>query len=389
MNSADFAQPSGTLVSETWGEQTYLAFVPNPLPPEVGYDRALAYALAEASHKLGELSSLGRWVANPHLLINPFTREEAVLSSRIEGTQTDLLGLYAYEAGQFSQLDPRETALSRNDAREVHNYVQALNYGLEAMKKKPLTLNMLREMHRILLDGVRGGQAAPGEFRRIQNYIGGEASGLLEARYVPPPTRELMPALDAFERYIHASSEEPPLVRLAWLHYQFEAIHPFIDGNGRIGRLIITLLLIEWNLLPAPLLYLSAYIEKHRSAYYDLLLDVSRRSSWREWTLFFLQGIAIQADAAVNAARRLLDLQENWRGQVAQFGNSKTPSQVVDMLFESPIINAKLIVERFNVSQPTASTIINRLKTIGILSDYTPNIRSGWYVAAEVLPKDV
>ncbi len=388
MNASDFTQPSGLLVNETWGDQTYLAFVPHPLPPSFCYDPALVKALTEAVHKLGELAGLGRLIPNPSLLVNPFKRREAVLSSRIEGTQTDILDLYAYEAGQLSLFRNEESSQSHNDAREVHNYVRALNYGLEALQKEPLTMNMLKAMRVILLDGVRGSNAAIGEFRRIQNYISGDAGGLSAARYVPPPARELMPVLDAFEKYIHTESDDPPLVRMAWLHYQFEAIHPFIDGNGRIGRLLMTLLFIEWKLLPAPLLFLSAYFESHRGQYYDLMLDISRRGAWREWTLFFLQAVGAQAEAAVLAAKRLLDIQQNWRQRAQTTDLSKTAVQVLELLFETPLINARIIMDRCSVSQPTASAAINKLKAVGYLSDMRSSVRSGWYVAGDLLPID-
>jgi Fic family protein len=264
----------------------------------------------------------------------------------------------------------------------------SLNYGLQTLQKKPLTLNLLREMHVILLNGVRGSSAAPGEFRRIQNYISGDALGLAAARYVPPPVRELLRVLDSFEKYMHTESQDPPLVRMAWLHYQFEAIHPFIDGNGRIGRLLITLLFIEWKLLPAPFLYLSAYFEKHRSQYYDLMLDVSRRGSWREWTEFFLQAVETQAEAAVLAAKRLLDIQQTWRQRAQTIGLTKTAIQVLELLFETPVISARIIMDRYGVSQPTASAIINKLKQEGFLKDMRTGSRSGWYIAGDLMPSD-
>jgi Fic family protein len=235
---------------------------------------------------------------------------------------------------------------------------------------------------------VRGSSPAPGEYRRIQNYISGDASGLAAARYVPPPARELGPVLDSFEKYMHAESEDPPLVRMAWLHYQFEAIHPFIDGNGRIGRLLMTLLFNEWKLLPAPLLYISAYFEKHRNQYYDLMLDVSRRGAWREWTLFFLQAVETQAEAAVIAAKRLVDIQQAWRQRAQTMGLTKTALQVLELLFETPVINAKIIMDRCDVSQPTASTVINKLKQEGFLKDMRSGSRSGWYVAGDLMPPD-
>lgn len=389
MNPADFIHPAGTLVSDIWNDQPYLAFVPNPLPPVLEYDRELIKTLIDARSHLSELSGIGRTISNPRLLTNPFLRQEAVLSSRIEGTHTDMLGLYVYEAGQLPLFeDDKNRGNQQNDAQEVYNYVTALNFGLDALKQKPLSLNLLRDMHAILMNDVRGGKALPGEFRRIQNYISSGAGKLDTARYVPPPVRELTSSLDAFEKYVHAYSEEDPLVRLAWLHYQFEAIHPFLDGNGRIGRLLIALLLVEWKLLPAPLLYLSAFFERHRSTYYDLLLAVSQKSAWRDWTLFFLQGVSAQSLAAVHAAKRLQDIERDWRQRVQNESTVRITPRVVEMLFESPVISARIIQERHDISQPTANAAIHELERMGILKPFRGGMRSGWYVAADLLSQD-
>lgn len=286
--------PSGRVLQMGQGEAAYWAYVPHPLPPEITWDVDLVCALSDADRALGQLAGLGRALPNPHLLIRPFIRREAVLSSRIEGTQTDLPHLYAYEAGQLALpgLDP---APPEADMREVLNYVHALEYGLERLNTLPVSLRLLRELHGVLMKGVRGEQATPGEFRRTQNWIGPPGCTLNDATYVPPPPPELMPALAAFESYLHSDGSLPPLIRLALIHYQFEAIHPFLDGNGRIGRLIIVLLMNHWNLLPLPLLYLSAFFHRYRDQYYHLLLMVSQQGAWREWSEFFLQGVAEQS----------------------------------------------------------------------------------------------
>jgi Fic family protein len=222
---------------------------------------------------------------NPHLLIGPFMRREAVLSSRIEGTQADIVDLYAYEVGQLP-LPGMELPPSEGDVREVLNYVHALEYGLERLNTLPVSLRLIRELHDRLLTGVRGEHATPGEFRRRQNWIGRPGCTLNEATFVPPPVPQMRNALDAFEKYLNSGDLHPPLVRLALAHYQFEAIHPFVDGNGRIGRLLISLLLVQWDLMPLPLLYLSAFFHRHRQDYYERLMAVSERDAWRDWILF-------------------------------------------------------------------------------------------------------
>ncbi len=270
--------PAGRLLQVGQDQTAYWAFAPNPLPPVLVWDAELVRVLSDADRALGELAGLGRTMPNPNLLIRPFIRREAVLSSRIEGTQADIADLYAYEAGQLP-LPGVKPAPPESDVREVLNYVHAMEYGLERIQTLPVSLRLLRELHERLLAGVRGDQATPGEFRRTQNWIGRPGCTLNDADFVPPPVAEMNAALDAFEKYLHAGNAYPPLVRLAVIHYQFEAIHPFLDGNGRIGRLLISLLLVHWNLLSLPLLYLSAFFERHRKDYYDLLFAVSERGA--------------------------------------------------------------------------------------------------------------
>jgi Fic family protein len=263
----------------TWGRLTrvgsgkdgYWAYVPHPLPPPLEYDPALVNALSAADRALGELAGLGRALPNPYLLARPLTAREAVLSSRIEGTQADLLDLYVYETGQAT-LPDFEIA---PDAREVHQYIQAMEYALNRLQELPMSLRLIRETHAVLMAGVREGYAAPGEFRTVQNWIGAPGSPISEARFVPPPPDEMRQCLYDLEAYLQTDNTHPPLVRLGLIHYQFEAIHPFLDGNGRIGRLLIILLMVHWGLLPSPILYLSEYFERHRQDYYDLLLSVS------------------------------------------------------------------------------------------------------------------
>jgi Fic family protein len=371
-----FDSPTGQVVrtlDDAW------AFVPHPLPPALTWTPDLINALSEADRALGELAGLGRTLVNPNLLVRPFMRREAVLSSRIEGTQTTLTDLYAYEGQQLSLFEPPP------DVREVHNYVQALEYGLKRLRGFPLSLRLIREVHARLMEGVRGEEMTPGQFRRRQDCIGPPGCSLAEATFVPPPAPQMHEALDAFERFLHADSGLPPLVRLGLIHYQFEAIHPFLDGNGRIGRLLLTLLLCAWELLPEPLLYLSAYFEAHRQAYYDHLLAVSQEGSWEAWLRFFLEGVAEQSRDALVRARRLQDLRERYREQFQAEQTSARLLQVVDLLFDQPLTTVTRVAETLDVHFASASQYVQRLEEAGVLREITGQARNRVYRADEVL----
>jgi Fic family protein len=377
--------PSGQILSVGRGEARYWAFVPHPLPPELAPDIELMGALSDASYALGELAALGRTMSNPHLLINPFVRREAVLSSRIEGTQAGLSDLYAFEAGQMP-LPGFAPAPADSDVREVANYVVALEYGLQRLSTLPVSLRLLRELHERLLRGVRGERAAPGEFRRTQNWIGQPGCTLDDAQFVPPPVSEMDPALDALEKYLHAEDQvNRPLVRLAFIHYQFEAIHPFLDGNGRIGRLLISLLLVDWGLLPLPLLYLSAYFERHRDKYYDLLLAVSERGAWRDWAPFLLHGVADQAADAGTRVKRLEDLRSSWRDRLVQARSSSLPLALVDALFLQPLITIPKAEKILGVTYRAAQLNVAKLVDAGIIRQIGDSSYGKTYVAEDIL----
>jgi Fic family protein len=385
MNPQQFkASPSGRVIQVGQGETTYWAFIPNPLPPTLTFDSALIRLLSDADRALGELAGLGRALPNPHLLINPFIRREAVLSSRIEGTQADLADLYAFEAGQLA-LPGLKAAPAEADVREVFNYVRALEYGLERLSALPVSLRLIREVHARLMEGVRGEHATPGEFRRTQNWIGAPGCTLNDATYVPPPVDEMHTALDAFEKYLHSKDDQPPLVRLALIHYQFEAIHPFIDGNGRIGRLLLSLLSVHWDLLPLPLLYLSAFFEKHRQDYYDLLMAVSVRGAWREWIEFFLRGVAEQARDAVVRAKRLQDLQLAWRTKYQRARGAGLLLGIVDALFAVPVLTPRQVAKQLRVSHPAAMQALRRLEQDRILKEISGKQRNRLYIAPELV----
>lgn len=376
--------PAGRLMRIGQGKATYWAFLPNPLPPSLELSRELVCTLSAADRALGELAGLGRSLANPHLLINPFIRREAVLSSRIEGTQASIADLYAYEAGQLPLPGLAETGAE--DVREVANYVHALEYALGRLDTLPVSLRLLREVHRRLMLGVRGEHSTPGEFRTSQNWIGSPGCTLNEATYVPPPVDEMHEALGALELYLHVEDDPfPPLVRLAFIHYQFEAIHPFLDGNGRIGRLLVSLLLVHWGLLPLPLLYLSAYFEAHRDDYYRLLLAVSERGAWATWVRFFLQGVAEQARDAVVRAKRLQDLQLEWRERLSQARVSALSLRLLDALFTTPFVTIPQAQALLEVTYVSAQRCVYRLVEAGILRQYTDGSYARTFVADEIL----
>ena len=273
----------------------------------------------------------------------------------------------------------------RADVREVANYVTALEYGLQRVADIPVSLRLMRELHERLMRGVRGGELTPGEFRKRQNWIGDPGWKIADATYVPPPPGEMMAALDAFERYMHMPSELPPLVRMAMLHYQFEAIHPFIDGNGRIGRLLISLMLVTDGLLPQPLLYLSAFFERHRSDYYRLLLEVSQHGNWNEWIIFFLRGVAEQAEDAIVRANKLQRLSSEYRDQLQASRASAALLKLADRLFKTPIITVQATMKILGQSQPSAQHNIDRLVEAGILQEVTGRQRGRIYVANRIM----
>jgi Fic family protein len=376
MDTSRFTEDSpGRLLRSPQG---YVAFVPDSLPPVITFDLGLAARMSEADRALSELAGVARTLPNPHLLIGPFVRREAVLSSRIEGTQASLSDLLFFEA---SNLREQEVP----DVREVSNYVRALEYGLSRLDTLPLSLRLIREMHERLLEGTRGQSLTPGEFRRSQNWIGPAGCTLMDAIYVPPPVDEMAGALDAFEKYLHAPSELPPLVRLAIAHYQFEAIHPFLDGNGRIGRLLVTMLLCTEGLLPLPLLYLSAYFERHRDEYYSNLLDVSLRGSWNKWIGFFLRAVAVQSRDAIQRSDTLLGLWRAYRDKMQAARSSALLLRIVDGLFQNPALTNPGIAKELSITPRAAQLNVDKLIAAGILQEMTGRKRNRLYVAHEII----
>jgi len=376
MKPSDFRSPETGQVILT--QQGYYAFIPAPLPPKLNWTLPLVSALSEAERDLSRLATLTGSFPFPRLLLQAFIRREAVLSSRIEGTRATLAELYTYESAQLSFLEKQD------DVREVHNYVTALDYGLERLKSFPMSLRFIREIHEKLMQGVRGGNLTPGEFRRTQNWIGAAGSTLTTATYVPPPVDEMNLVLANLEKFIHGDTELPALIRAAMIHYQFESIHPFLDGNGRVGRLMMALLFAEWQILPQPLLNLSVYFERYRQEYYDHLLAVSQRGDWEAWLRFFLRGVSAQAQDSVVRMEQLEAIRTRYQSIVISERNSERMGTVVDFLFGRPIFTAKQLSEGMDMPFKTARQYIEKLVQAGIVREVTGYARNQIYRADEV-----
>ena len=378
MKKSDFSkQAPGQVVRTLKG---YVAFIPAPLPPDVTWSNKLLTALSKADRSLVRLAEVGNAFPAPHVVVRPFIRKEAVLSSQIEGTRTTFQELLSFEAGQLSMF--RDV----DDTHEVHNYVQALDYGLERLKDLPLSIRLIREIHSILMQGVRGELMTPGEVRRSQNWIGRPGATLNDARYVPPPPDKMHNCLSDLERFIHADSELPLLLRIGMIHYQFEAIHPFLDGNGRVGRLMVTFLLVAWGLLSQPLLYLSNFIEINRQEYYYRLLAVSQKGEWEAWLLYFLDGVRSQAEDASQRIAHLEELRSMYRKQFEKDRSRKALEILVDYFIGSPITSISQAQESLNIgSYNMIQRNIEKLEKLGIVREVTGNKRNRIYHAGEIL----
>lgn len=374
MNPKDFVFPAaGRVLLHPTG---YHAFIPALPPLDLPLDRDLVLALSRADAALGELSGLGRQLPNPHLLIDPLMRREAVLSSRIEGTRASLSDVFLSEAGQ-----PEQSSADAADVREVLNYVAALEHGLARLSELPLSLRLVNEIHAKLMTGVRGDFATPGEIRRSQNWIGPAGSTPVTAPYVPPPADELPGLLSAWEKYLHVREALPDLVQCALMHEHFEALHPYLDGNGRVGRLLITLFLVERGRLSQPLLYLSDFIERHRADYYALLQRVRTHGEWNAWIIYFLTGVEETSRDAISRIRRLTDLREQLLREV----RGKGAPELLSRLFVRPTIGVKEAARVMGVSEPTANKLLALLAGQGHLREITGRAWGRTYVAQAIL----
>jgi Fic family protein len=380
MNPEDFTVTSTGICRKTL--QGYHAFFPGGRPPSLSLDWELVRLISEADRALAELSGAGQLLPNPHLLMRPYLRREAILSSRIEDTHAEMAPLALFEE------ETEEAAPQEANLREVANHVRALETGLRRIEELPISIRLVRELHAILLSGVRGGEATktPGEFRRSQNWIGPPGCTLREATFVPPPPEEIHPRLGEWERYVHADSGEPVVVKAAWLHYQFEAIHPFLDGNGRIGRLLVTLFLCERHCLSQPLLYLSGFFDETRPDYYRLLLEVSRKGAWREWLEYFLRGIRIQSERALADTRQVLHLHEKYRARLKE--EKRVPQEaagILDHVFANPFLSIARYARRRGESYHNAQKGVAFWEKQGLLHEYTGQKRNRVFVARELL----
>jgi Fic family protein len=352
----------------------YWAFVPAPLPPSIPQDDGLMLALSQADAALSELSGLGRYLPNPSLLIRPYMGREAVASSRIEGTQADLADL------MLDEVEPKRTALP-DDVREVRNYRDAMNAGIEKLEKLPLSGRLVRELHAILMRGVRGQERTPGEFRRSQNWIGGSSPA--NAVYVPPPhDPEMKDCLTAWETFLHRRDQMPDLIQCALMHEHFEAIHPFLDGNGRIGRLLITLFLMERKRLSKPLLYLSSYIEQHKGQYYDCLQRIRTHGDWLGWLHYFLAAVRDTARSAVDHADRILHLRDEYRSRLQ---TEHRALSLLEELFINPHLTVAWAAKRLGVSVPTATKAISVLERAGLVKQTDNALWGRLWVAQPIL----
>lgn len=354
----------------------YWAFHPEPLPRQLDLDAEAVGLLDDATAAVNRLGGVGLLLPNPHLLIGPHLRIEAVLSSRIEGTQTDVPQLLRLEAD--AAVPPEQAA----DAREVVNYIVALEHGLTRVRDGfPVSVRLMREMHERLLSGVRGRHRRPGELRKSPVWIGGDT--LNNAVFVPPPPDTMPDALQDLENFIH-EQPMPLLAQIALAHYQFEAIHPFLDGNGRLGRILIPLLLVERGVLPEPLLYLSAYFEQNRSEYYDLLLRTSQQGDLMPWLKFFLRGVRRQAQDAERRTHRLVRLQSDLRTQLLQEGRPASVLRLAEHLLAHPLVNARTAARLIDATVPTANAAIRALVERGDLEETSGRERYRLYMAPRI-----
>lgn len=343
----------------------YSTFVPKPLPPDppLEFTPEIVSALSEADTALGRLDGIVDVVPDPDLFVGMYVRREAVLSSQIEGTQSSLGDLLREE------LEPASEPIS--DVQDIVRYVSAMNHGLDRLGSLPLSLRLIREIHEVLLRDGRGSTATPGEFRQTQNWIGPEGGTLTTASFIPPSVPEMRTALGDFERFLHEPREFPTLIEVGLAHAQFETIHPFLDGNGRMGRLLITLLLVEREVLARPLLYLSHYFKLHRLEYYDRLTAVRREGDWEGWIRFFLQGVTDTAREATRTAKGLFELREEHRQMILDQNLGQNALTLLSELFRRPIVDVNRAADVMSTSFATANSVVRRLEGIGILKEIT------------------
>jgi Fic family protein len=374
-----FRARSGSYVQQLTG---YRAFIPRPLPPNppIQIDAEMLDLLSKSSLSLGRLDGASDILPNADLFVAMYVHKEAVLSSQIEGIQASLVDVLAFEAAAAEPENPQDVA-------EVVNYVDALNYGLERLETLPLSLRLLREIHARLMAGVRGGDKRPGEFRASQNWIGHAGATIQTARFIPPPPADMMMALGDVEQFMHAPEPMPTLIKIGLIHAQFETVHPFLDGNGRMGRLLITFYLCQQRILRRPLLYLSHFFKQNKSDYYEQLQRVRDEGHWENWLKFFLRGVADVANEATTTARNIVSLRERHRSLIIrEMGRGAgTATQLLEHLYARPITTVKLVAEHTHLTYMAASAQVARLVELGILQPMTQQQRNRRFAYADYL----
>lgn len=358
--------------------QNAVAFVPDPIPTEIIWNAEIARVLADAEHAVGKLAGAAKRLVNPFLIGTPLLRREAIVSSRMEGTVTSATQLAIFELGRSAD----------EDSQEVVNYMRAMRHGLTLLRDgMPLCNRMISEIHRVLLEGVRGGRDRPGEFRTVQNWIGREIDPIRDARFIPPPPNEMLHCMYDLEEYLNEEWSDglPLLIRLALVHYQFEAIHPFRDGNGRVGRLLIPLMMCNEQRIGDPLFYMSDFFEKQRESYEDLMLRISQSGEWNTWIRFFLVGVAHSANEAVKRADGLFALRSKYQKRFQEARSSALLQKLVDRLFLVPSITISAAAEHLGVTAASASSNIRKLVRAGILEEITGGTWRQLFVAREIM----
>ncbi len=378
-DNKDLQGRTGAYIAQITG---YKAFIPSSLPPNppIRMDEEMIDLLSKADLALGRLDGAGELLPSPDLFVSMYVQKEAVLSSQIEGTQASLIDVLAFAADATKSENPQ-------DIEEVVNYVSALNYGLSRLDTLPLSLRLIREIHNKLMAGVRGADKNPGQFRTSQNWIGHAGSTIETAHFVPPPPADMLNALDNIEKFLHAPDPMPKLIKIGIVHSQFETIHPFLDGNGRMGRLLITFYLCQQQVLQRPLLYLSYYFKENKLAYYEHLQRVRDAGDWESWLKFFLKGVCQVAEQATHSARSIVQLREQHRTLVAErsLRASGAAAQLLEHLYWRPIVTVRNVSELTKQSYPNANNLIAKFQEWGILHEMTKRPRNRRFIYSQYI----
>lgn len=369
---------AGRYVMQSTGYRAYIPKLLPPMPP-IKYNGELRNLLSEADRALAKLDGIATVLPNTELFIAMYVKKEALLSSQIEGTQASLEGVLRFEAN----LKPSEDI---NEIKEVVNYIKAMNYGISRLQDMPMSNRLIKEIHEILIKGTRGTHKTPGEFRKTQNWLGLSGANLSEATFIPPPPDTLMDLLFNLEEFIHQKDEIPPLIKISLIHAQFETIHPFLDGNGRVGRLLITFYLYWEKILSRPLLYLSFYLKKNRIEYYDSLMKIRLDGNWEGWLKFFLKGVKEVSEEAANSAKEIIILKDTILKKLLDHKISSIYAVgFLNLLFSKPISTSEQLIKELKVSKETANQIIIKFEKLKILKEISGKKRYKKYIFSEYI----